>query len=104
MNSISIILSIILLTILFFSIVSYTYTESNNEKNNFRKSINLEDDIIDMPLSKEISLSNHDIIFNCIDIYYQNNKKNVSFEEYRDYWKPYSLEWVCKKIKNKKDL
>ena len=104
--------SLVLFTIFFLNVFEFIFSH------NFRKDIKLQeklDDInIDISLSEEISLYKLNVneILDCIKLYYENIQKNdkyylknhANFEEYRDYWKPYSLKWVCKKIKNNIDL
>ena len=104
--------SILISIIVFLNIFHYTYSENNNLRNTFNLEKNLNNelcgDITEMSLSEEIFLYNFNDIINCINIYYQNiqkkNSKYIIFEEYRDYWKPYSLKWICKKIQNNTDL
>jgi len=103
--------SILIFIIVFLNIFYYTYSEKNNLRNkiNYEKEQD-DNDISDIvSLVDELSLYNLDDMLNCIDKYYQNVEKKyyrytVSFQEYRDYWKPYSLSWICKKIKNNIDL
>jgi len=107
-------ISVILLAILFLNIFDFIF--SYNFRKDFKLQEKLDDNNIDISLSEEISLYKLNIneILNCIKLYYENiqkkddyyisNKNYLNFEEYRNYWKPYSLTWVCKKIKNNIDL
>ena len=101
--------SILISVIVFLNIFHYAYSENNNLRNtiNLEKKLNDHDEgcLSEMSLSEEIFLYNFNDIIYCINVYYEYIKNKYStFEEYRDYWKPYSLKWICKKIQNNTDL
>ena len=99
--------SILIFLILFLNIFHSIHSQSSNFRNTINSEKKLDNDDIPEILSliDELKLYDFNEILDCIDIYYQNVQKKhyryvASFQEYRDYWKPYSLQWICRNIKN----